>query len=508
MTLKEMLGQKLVFGFHGTTLSPECKALIREYKIGNVILFLRNVESAGQLRKLCTEIREFILEQTGYPPFIIIDQEGGMVSRLPEDAVNVPGAMALAAAGDPENARLAARITIRQLKGLGANFNMAPVLDVNSNANNPVIGVRSFGDDPEAVAAFGCASISAYADSGVLCCAKHFPGHGDTAVDSHLGLPRVDKTEAELEALELVPFRRAIEAGVSAVMMSHVLFPELEPEGLPCTMSRRMVTGLLREKLGFRGLILTDCMEMLAIQDHFGTANGVVAAIQAGVDLAEISSTFALEESAAKALWEAGEQGRLNLTEVRESVDRILHYKQQLFQKIVPELCNLPEDRAASEALSRKAVTALSGTPFPVNTKTFFCGCADYRASGVGNETGAASTAPGYLGQRFGAKHLVTPKDPAEADILAASAAAQGCESIVFTTCNAHLFRGQLALAQALAALGKPMAIAALRDPYDLAALPEGLWKLAVYDYCEPALAALADVLRGGETQGTCPVKL
>ena len=168
MTLKEMLGQKLVFGFHGTTLSPEFKALIREYKIGNVILFLRNVESAAQLRQLCTEIREFILEETGYPPFIIIDQEGGMVSRLPQDAVNVPGAMALAATGDPENARLASQITIRQLKGLGANFNMAPVLDVNSNASNPVIGVRSFGDDPDAVAAFGCASL-AHQRRAVLC---------------------------------------------------------------------------------------------------------------------------------------------------------------------------------------------------------------------------------------------------------------------------------------------------------------------------------------------------
>ena len=152
MTQTEMLGQKLVFGFHGTSLSPEFKALIRKYKIGNVILFLRNVESADQLRRLCDEIRALILEETGYPPFIIIDQEGGMVSRLPKDAVNVPGAMALAATGNPENVRLASEITIRQLKGLGANFNMAPVLDVNSNASNPVIGVRSFGDNPEAVA--------------------------------------------------------------------------------------------------------------------------------------------------------------------------------------------------------------------------------------------------------------------------------------------------------------------------------------------------------------------
>lgn len=508
MTLTQMLGQKLVFGFHGTSLSSEFKALIRKYKIGNVILFLRNVESADQLRQLCDEIRALILEETGYPPFIIIDQEGGMVSRLPKDAVNVPGAMALAATGNPENARLASEITIRQLKGLGANFNMAPVLDVNSNANNPVIGVRSFGDDPEAVAAFGCASLAPYRGSGVLCCAKHFPGHGDTAVDSHLGLPRVDKTEQELEALELIPFRRAIAQGVPAIMMSHVLFPALEPDGLPCTMSRRMVTGLLREKLGFQGLILTDCMEMLAIQDHFGTANGVVASIQAGVDLVELSATFDLEQASAQALLEACEAGKLNLDEIQESVARILRYKQQLFPETAPALCDLPEDRAVAEALARDAVTEIRGRRFPVNEKTFFCGCADYRASGVGNETGAAATFPGYLGRHFGGKHLVTPKDPTEADIQGALAAAQDCDTVVLGTCNAHLFRGQLALANALAALGKPMAVAAMRNPYDLTALPEGLWLLAAYDYSEPALAALAQVLGGGEAKGRCPVRL
>lgn len=145
-----MLGQKLVFGFHGKTLPEEFKNLLREYKIGNVILFLRNVESAEQLRALCAEIQSLVQEETGYPAFIIIDQEGGMVTRLPQDAVNVPGAMALAATADPENARLASEITIRQLRGLGANFNMAPVLDVNSNPANPVIGVRSFGDEAEA----------------------------------------------------------------------------------------------------------------------------------------------------------------------------------------------------------------------------------------------------------------------------------------------------------------------------------------------------------------------
>lgn len=508
MEIREMLGQKLVFGFHGTQLTEEFKALIRRYKIGNVILFLRNVESASQLRQLCSEIQTLIREETGYPAFIIIDQEGGMVSRLPEDAVDVPGAMALAATGDPENARLASEITIRQLRGLGANFNMAPVLDVNSNPANPVIGVRSFGDDPEQVAAFGCASIAPYENSGVLCCVKHFPGHGDTAVDSHLGLPRVDKTEEELEQLELIPFRRAIAAGAPAVMMSHVLFPNIADDQLPCTMSRRMVTDLLRNKLGFRGLILTDCMEMLAIQNHYGTPQGVVAAIRAGVDLAEISSRMDLEEASAKAVNEAAARGDLNLQEIQESVERILKFKQQLFTAPDAALCNLEADRQTAWNLSRQAVTQVGGKPFRADEATFFCGCADYRVSGAANEDGKKATFPEFMAQHFGARCLVTSKDPTEEEIQEAVRQAAGAEKIVLGTCNGHLFAGQQKLAEALCHLQKPMAVVALRNPYDLSGLPETLWKLCCYDYDAPALSGVAEVLSGGAATGVCPVKL
>ena len=507
-TLKHQIGQMLIAGFPSQEVDCQARRLAEEWQVGNFILFARNMQTAGQTARLCAGLSALAFEKTGLSPFIAADQEGGLVCRITEGAALFPGAMALAAGSGPDRARQVGENCGRMLRAMGVNVNFAPVLDVNSNASNPVIGVRSFGDNPEAVAAFGCASLAPYRGSGVLCCAKHFPGHGDTAVDSHLGLPRVDKTEQELEALELIPFRRAIAQGVPAIMMSHVLFPALEPDGLPCTMSRRMVTGLLREKLGFQGLILTDCMEMLAIQDHFGTANGVVASIQAGVDLAELSATFDLEQASAQALLEACEAGKLNLDEIQESVARILRYKQQLFPETAPALCDLPEDRAVAETLARDAVTEIRGRRFPVNEKTFFCGCADYRASGVGNETGAAATFPGYLGRHFGGKHLVTPKDPTEADIQGALAAAQDCDTVVLGTCNAHLFRVQLALANALAALGKPMAVAAMRNPYDLTALPEGLWLLAAYDYSEPALAALAQVLGGSAAKGRCPVRL
>lgn len=507
MTVKQMLGQKLCFGFHGTEMSEEFISLIKEYKIGNVILFLRNVASADQLRKLCKDIRELIIAETGYPPFIVIDQEGGMVTRLPGDAVTVPGAMAIAATGDPENARIASEITIRQLKGLGANFNMAPVLDVNNNPANPVIGVRSFGDSPEKVTAFGVASAQPYENSGVLCCGKHFPGHGDTAVDSHLGIPLVEKTEEELEQLELIPFRAAIDAGIPAIMISHVMFPNIEPERVPCTMSRKIVTGILKEKMGYEGLILTDCMEMLAIQDHYGTPEGTVASIRAGVDIAEISSSMHLLQGAARLVNETAEQGGFDMAEIEASVEKILRYKAQLFPEIEPGLCNLEADRIAADAMSRNAITLCDGVAPVADENTFFVGCNDYRASGVGNDDSGRSFVE-YMTAAFRAKGLVTSKDPEQAEIQAAVEAVGNAGQIILCTCNGHLFRGQIALAEALSATGKPLTVVAMRNPYDIPALPGCRGKLVAYDYSAPAVRALEEVFRGGKATGVCPVAL
>lgn len=508
MTLKQMLGQKLIFGFHGETLSEEFKNLIREYKIGNVILFLRNVKSADQLRGLCAEIQELILAETGYPAFIVIDQEGGMVTRLPQDAVNVPGAMAIAATGDPENARIASQITIRQLRGLGANFNMAPVLDVNNNPCNPVIGVRSFGDRADTVSAFGVASVKPYLDSGILCCGKHFPGHGDTAVDSHLGIPLVEKTEEELERLELLPFRAAVEAEIPAMMISHVMFPKIEEKRVPCTMSRKFVTDILKKKLGFQGLVLTDCMEMLAIQEHYGTPEGVVASIKAGVDLAEISSSIHLLWDSAKLVNEAAERGELDMEEIRSSVEKILTYKRKICRHIEPSLCGWDADRQLVKAMTRSSITHCCGTPPKADENTFFCGCADYRASGVGNEDGSAGSFAEYMAEAFGGGAMVTSRDPGEEEIHQAVRQAQRYSQVILNTCNGHLFRGQIALAEALAKTGKPLTAVALRNPYDIPLLPETACLIAAYDYTAPVFAALEEIFRGGEMTGVLPVAL
>ncbi len=247
---------------------------------------------------------------------------------------------------------------------------------------------------------------------------------------------------------------------------------------------------------------------MGAIQQSYGTARGVVAAIRAGVDLAELSGDRELQRQSAKGLLEAAESGGLDLNEVRVSVEKILKYKSQLADCPEAPLCNREEDRRAAERLAAMAVTLYDGTPLCPDGDTFFCGCADYRVSGVGNESGDVDTFPAYMASRFGGGSLVTGKDPGPEEIRAAAARAAGYGQIVLGTCNAHLFRGQLALAKALAGTGRPLTIAVLRNPYDLPLLPHCRCRAATYDYSLPALRALGDVLEGAAPLGRLPVKL
>ena len=354
---------------------------------------------------------------------------------------------------------------------------------------------------------FGVASAKPYEGSGVLCCGKHFPGHGDTAVDSHLGIPMVEKTEEELEKLELIPFRAAAEARIPAIMISHMMFPNIEPERVPCTMSRRIITGILKEKMGYEGLILTDCMEMRAIQDHYGTPEGTVASIKAGVDIAEISSTIGLLRGAAKAVNEAAENGEFDMEEIKASVEKILRYKQQLFTEPDVENCNLEADRTAAAEMARKAITCCAGSAPLADQNTFFVGCNDYRTSGVGNDDSGRSFVD-HMTAAFGAKGLITPKNPEEADIQAAVQASSGASRIILSTTNGHLFRGQIKLAEALAATGKELTVVALRNPYDIPVLPACACKIAAYDYSAPVFEALEEIFRGGEMTGVCPVAL
>lgn len=511
MTLQEKIGQRLMTGFPGTEITEEFRQVVKNHKIGNVILFRENIRDRAQLKQLCRDIQELIQAETGHPAFIAIDQEGGVVTRFPEDAVNVPGAMALGATGDPENAYRAGLLIGREMHCLGPNFNFAPVADVNSNPRNPVIGIRSYADDPHTVARFIRRAVQGLLDGGVLCTAKHFPGHGDTDLDSHLALPCVDKPLEALEAAELLPFKAAIDAGVSAVMTAHILFPQIEPDLVPATMSRRIIQGLLREKLGFRGIIVSDCMEMAAIAAHYGVSEGTLAAFRAGVDLVEITHHPLLCADAAARLLEAAQSGELDMKEMDASVDRILAYKERCTAQALP--CDFDFAAAALESrcLMEKTITEVQrpSAPFAVNDPLCI-GCSPYRTSLVGNvEARQANPFGLQMAHLLGGTCADMTRNPSAAEIaqLVEQARQHGCA--VIGTFNAATNPGQLELVHALNRSGIPTVVVALRGPYDLRNIPERVWALAVYEYSQESIRAAAQVLRGTLTPGgKLPVQL
>ncbi|MFW6229939.1 MAG: glycoside hydrolase family 3 protein, partial [Halanaerobium sp.] len=281
MSLEEKVGQLFQVGFSGSTVNDEIKDLIENYHIGGVIYFSRNIKNPAQTAELSNNLQQLALDSgSGFPLFISADQEGGTVTRL-KGATHFPGNMALGAAQSKNLTEKVAQATASELKNLGINVNLAPVLDVNNNPANPVIGVRSFGEDPELVAELGMSYIKGLQSEGITATAKHFPGHGDTDTDSHLDLPIIKHQRSRLDEVELYPFKKAIEAGVDSIMTAHVYFPAIEKEeGIPATLSKSVLTDLLRDELKFEGLIITDCMEMNAIVNTFGTVEGAVRTIE------------------------------------------------------------------------------------------------------------------------------------------------------------------------------------------------------------------------------------
>lgn len=553
MDLREQIGQRLVIGFPGTELDPEFKRLVKEYKIGNIILFQRNLKSMEQVKALCADIQELVRRETGHDAFITIDQEGGKVTRLPGDGCNVPGAMATAATGEVENAEILAHITAKELKAVGVNFNLAPCMDINNNPENPVIGVRSYGDTAETVAAYGTAAFRGYRKGGVLSCAKHFPGHGDTAVDSHVGLPVIDKTMEELEALELKPFRAAMEAGIPAVMGSHILFPKLEPDNVPCTMSRRIVTGVLKDRLGFPGLVVSDCMEMDAIKKYYGTVKGVVSAMAAGVDMVLVCHTAALQEESARAVLQAVEEGRLSGEEMRISAEKVVRLKEEYAKSADAEApCRCTEeDRALEREIRRKSIVVMAGDglrsgeperekpgkgaaaqgggsqgsvgperqnsgecpaamgPVVLGTAPFFTGSGSYRATLAFNDEELSETFAAHMAARLGGTHFDVGADPKEEEIGEAVERARGASGIVVSLFAAREQAGQYRLVEALSGLGVPVIAVALYSPYDLKDLPEGVTGIAAWDNTPMTLQALEELFRGEwQPTGRMPVKL
>ncbi len=500
MTLKEQIGQRLIIGFNGTTVSEELIQAVKEYKIANIILFSRNIIDSDQLKTLCADIQKLVRSETGHSALIAIDQEGGIVTRLSNDCVNIPGAMALASTGDTDNAYRAGVITGKQLKSLGININFAPCVDVNSNPKNPVIGVRSFGDDPVKVGEYASAMIKGFDESGVMACVKHFPGHGDTDIDSHISLPCVDKSKAELEKCELLPYRHAIGAGVPAVMTAHILFPQLEPDNIPATMSRRIITDLLRKEMGFDGIVISDCMQMNAIREHFGTVGGIILAMSAGVDMVLVCHDVKLSCESASEVEKAVLEGRLDANEMLESAERIIALKKKWADSETGREFDIKSAQEENSALIQKTITVVGNSGImPLGDKPLCIGCEVYRTNYAQEGVSAAGLFENVMSNELDGEALTVSVNPCEVEINAVVETAKNYSSVVVGTYNAHMNRGQLKLVNALSEAGMTTFCVAMQNPYDLADLPENVVRLAAFEHSKRAVIAVAKVLKGEE---------
>ena len=327
MSIEQKIGQLIVVGFSGTKLNGAIAASISQRFAGGVALFGRNIESPQQVARLTNQLQEVACAtEHRIPLFIATDQEGGCVSRLKKGATVFPGNMALGATRSGKLAKLAGKIMGSELSAVGINLNFAPVMDVNNNPCNPVINRRSFGDSPELVSELGIAYIAGLQENGVLATAKHFPGHGDTTVDSHAGLPTMTHDVERMYSIELKPFRAAIKAGVGAIMTAHIVYPLLDVTR-PATLAPTILTGLLRGELGFDSLIITDDMGMKAIDEHYNPGEAAVMAVDAGADIILALWTLESQTETYNALVSAVKRGRISEERIDQSVGRILRGK-------------------------------------------------------------------------------------------------------------------------------------------------------------------------------------
>lgn len=493
--------------FHGRSVTPHVERMIREKHIGGVNIFRENFEDAAALRALAADLQR-IAREAGIPPlFLAMDQEGGPVVRVSRGVALLPSQMGLAATPDPPaSVRRAAGLTARELRTLGVNWQFAPVADVNDEPRNPIIGNRAFGSDPARVGELVATAVRAYADAGLLCCAKHFPGHGAATVDSHEELPELTAQRARLDAVELVPFRSAIAAGVPAIMSAHLVVPALGTGTAPATLSRAVMTDLLRGELGFQGLSVTDDLEMGALARSGGQAAAGPASLVAGADYLLFRFDEGAQLEGHRLIVEAAASGALPPARLADAVGRILRAKDRWGVLAGPPggLFDLEDDRAEALDLARQSITVLRAGGLPLKGRVLAVSFGQPDIAIVEEQPTLAEVVARRIPQAVAHR----PNGLAASDIAGAVAAARDADVVVVGTYNAL---GDARQAQLVAALQRerPTVAVALRTPYDVMAYPQVAGYVCAYTGREPVLEACVDVLTGARPpQGRLPVEV
>jgi beta-N-acetylhexosaminidase len=531
MTLPEKVGQLFVTYAYGQTADTTApadvasnqkelgvangKALIEKYHLGGVIYFAwsNNVANPPQIAGLSNGLQRVATKSGAHIPLLIAtDQEHGVVTRVGPPATQLPGNMALGAGRSETDTYDAAQISGKELRAIGINQNFAPDADVNVNAQNPVIGVRSFGSDPTLVSSLVSASVAGYQDANVSATAKHFPGHGDTATDSHYGVPIINHSRSEWESIDAPPFRSAIKRGIDTIMTAHIVVPSLDPSGTPATLSKPIITDVLRGELGYDGVVITDALTMQGVRDNFGDDRIPVLALKAGVDQLLMPAPGKLDV-AYNAVLDAVRSGELTEKRIDQSVQRVLRLKMKrgLFEpanvmvdeKKVGSRVGTAEHQARAQEITDATVTLVKDD---ANTLPL-------AKSGQKVLVTGASITPA-LAERMAARGLAataynTGTAPSDAAIASAVAQAQQSDQVVVSTNKAWTSAGQQKLVKQLVATGKPVVVVAVRDPYDIAYFTDAPTYLATYSTTAISTESLARVLFG-EVQpgGLLPVTI
>jgi beta-N-acetylhexosaminidase len=519
LSLEDKVWQLLIPSPRDLSLSP--REYVDRFGAGGLLVHHSIYQGPRKMAEYIVAAQQAARERNGVPLFMACDHEGGHVRFMRTVATQVPSNMGIAATGDPASARESASIQAAELRAVGVNWNFSPVVDVNNNPENPVIGVRAYSDDPAVVSAFAREAIGGYQGAGLLACAKHFPGHGDTTLDSHIDLPVVPHDRSRLDRLELPPFRDAIAAGVASFMTAHVRMPALDPDRVG-TLSRPILTDLLRHEMGFGGIVVTDSMDMVAVAEYWEDGEAAIESILAGCDVILTGRYPDKNQRVFEALLQAVKSGRIPRERFESAVHRLLEAKARVAldggdpDRAEREVGKEEHKRRALE-LARKSITLVrddaGALPLPRDLKEKLVVLSPVATKRTMMEQWTAGSSPlgTEIARRAPGAVTIDMEYPLSAETQQhISRATQQAQAVVVGTLNAVLDPDQVALLESLRAqTNARIAVVAMRMPYDLLRV---LWVptyLCAYTTVEPTAAAVAEVLFGEvQPRGQLPVEL
>ena len=515
LSLNEKIGQLLLVGFNGYALSEELISMIREYKFGNFIIFSRNIKDLNQLEKLIRDIYNEVIKSLGIIPFIAIDQEGGMSIRIKEKNTYYPGSMTLASTNS-SNAEIIGHMMGKDLLSLGINMNLAPVLDVNTNPKNPIIGNRSYSDNPETVSKFGNSLIKGMQEEGLIATCKHFPGHGDVEVDSHLGLPILNSDINRIDKIELKPFKDAINNGVKNIMTAHIIFKEIDNEN-PATLSEKILKDILRNKLKYNGIITSDCMEMKAISKGITTRIGAMKGIKAGIDLVCICHTKERQIESMKEIKKAIDDNFINIEEIDEKIQRILKCKRQVYEIMNQKYCNNKENLnifnddsnyKIIQNIVDSSLTFVNGKKLELKGKILLYGFRPYNVNIKEDSTKEDEEDIIYLiNQEIPSIHTIEYKKNEYSEELINKS--KDYDTVIFISFNAFSNPLQAKMINELNKICHNFFVISIGNPYDFLKIENNINYYTMYEYTPNSIRTVVKFLKGEiEAIGKLPISL